>query len=333
MKKLILLMLSLATITSSFAQLNVSAITKYGNNNTVICEIMITANPNTRLGSGDFYFSYSNKLSNPTQTGVIAGGDITIKSTSIIINTQPFGSASPLITATPTLLASFTFNNLNYNAIDFRDFTCSSQNAFLVNTSNNNQEQAASVSCSSAFASALPIELIRFHAQNTSEGNLLTWQTASEINASHFDIERSDDGKKFEKIGEVKAQGKAANYEYIDKQAQVATVYYRLKNTDLDETFTYSKIVSISPTQKGMKAKVYPNPFSENINIEIFTDEKQELIIEFLDIVGKKMYTSKINNTEGVNIPVSTKSLPNGTYFLKIFDGKQIIQEKIIKCF
>jgi hypothetical protein len=64
---------------------------------------------------------------------------------------------------------------------------------------------------------ALSVEITAFKAQNTEGGNLLTWQTASEINTSHFDIERSTDGKLFEKIGELKAQNKPTNYNYLDK--------------------------------------------------------------------------------------------------------------------
>ena len=92
----------------------------------------------------------------------------------------------------------------------------------------------------------LPIELLSFKAQNREGGNLLTWQTASEINTSHFDIERSYNGIKFNKIGELKAQNKAANYTYLDKAPFGGWgAYYRLTINDLDGKTTVSKIISI----------------------------------------------------------------------------------------
>ena len=329
MKKSIILIISILFSISSYAQFTLTATTQNDVNNSIICEIYISASTETYLGNSDFKFSYTNKLSNPVRKSGIASVKTSTPNI-IIVNVLGAGFASPVIKSTPTLLASLTFNNVNNNSLQSSDFTCLSQLASYVDGEEN--DVRTSVNCSSAYISALPITLLKFDARPASGGNLLTWQTASEINASHFEIERSDDGKSFEKIGAVKAQGKAGNYEFIDKQAQVATVYYRLKNMDLDGTFAYSNVVSINNSPKELTARVFPNPFSEDLNIQVFTEKKQNLTIEVLDILGRQIYLSKTKDTEGVvNLPVSTKSLPNGTYFLKISDGIHILREKIIK--
>ena len=177
----------------------------------------------------------------------------------------------------------------------------------------------------------LPIELRSFQAQNTEGGNLLTWQTASEINTNHFDIERSTDGKIFDKIGELKAQNKAAHYNYLDKSIINSTVYYRLKINDLDGTINYSNIVSITNKNKGLIIKVFPNPFNDNFNVDISTEKKAELTIDLIDILGRSMRHFTFYTEGSSNFPISTKDLPSGAYFLKISDGQSVLQQKLMK--
>ena len=70
---------------------------------------------------------------------------------------------------------------------------------------------------------------------------VLSWKTASEINNSHFEIERSNNGKDFIKIGEIAGQGTSNStkrYQFTDKNPGSAQQYYRLKQVDFDGKFT-----------------------------------------------------------------------------------------------
>jgi hypothetical protein len=81
-----------------------------------------------------------------------------------------------------------------------------------------------------------------------------------------------------------------------------------------------------------MTTKVFPNPFGDNLNIEISTAKKTGITIELMDILGRQVYQSNEKNTEGVfNLPISTKDFPTGTYFLKISDGQVVVQQKIVR--
>jgi Secretion system C-terminal sorting domain len=178
----------------------------------------------------------------------------------------------------------------------------------------------------------LPLELLSFQAQNTEGSNKLTWQTATETNTSHFDIERSPDGKTFEKIGAVKAKGSNRTYQYVDKIGVFSTIYYRLKINDLDGKSEYSKVVNLTAKVKGFSAKVYPNPLKDQATIEITTEQKTDVSIELYDMIGRQVKRLKAENTEGVvTIPFDIKDLSNGTYFLKISNNTNVIQQKIVK--
>ena len=88
-------------------------------------------------------------------------------------------------------------------------------------------------------SNALPVELLSFSGDCDSEGNILTWQTASEFNSSHFVVEWSRDGINWESVQEVSAYGfsnENQSYSVIHKQNQTSTSYYRLSQFDLDGT-------------------------------------------------------------------------------------------------
>ena len=293
-------------------------------NNTFTCNVMISALPDTRIGPSDFVFTFNvNNLSSPSQTGGFAS--VQINGSSIFVNVDAGGS-NLIITSTPTLLASFSFiksNNNNNNS----DISCVSNNVFKM-VGNSSVEGTAF--CES---SLLPIALIKFQAQPTEEGNFLTWETGTEINTSHFDIESSLDGKKFGKIGEITSKGKAASYDFLDKHPLSNTVYYRLKSNDLDGQFQYSKIISISSLrQKGLSVKVFPNPFSQDLSIDISTSKKSDLNIQIIDVLGRSVYQIKTKDTEGVLVmPIPTDFLSSGSYFLNVTDGERSTQQKIVK--
>jgi len=103
----------------------------------------------------------------------------------------------------------------------------------------------------------LPIELLSFEARLSGEVINLVWTTASETNNDYFTVERSKNGLDFEDIIKVDGAGtsqRGITYLAVDDNPPLfplnkggqGVVYYRLKQTDYDETFTYSKIVAIN---------------------------------------------------------------------------------------
>jgi serine protease AprX len=95
----------------------------------------------------------------------------------------------------------------------------------------------------------LPVNLIQFSGSFTSNGNLLSWITANELDANRFEIQRSFDLKVITNIGTVLSLGNSntnLNYDfYDDKDLISGPIYYRLKIIDNDGTSYYSKFISI----------------------------------------------------------------------------------------
>lgn len=96
---------------------------------------------------------------------------------------------------------------------------------------------------------ALPILLVDFTAKESNGSNILNWNTASEINSDHFNIERSTDGRNYYSIGRVNASGFSSTevkYSFTDVSPADGKNFYRLVMTDRDGSFEYSKIVAVT---------------------------------------------------------------------------------------
>jgi hypothetical protein len=109
----------------------------------------------------------------------------------------------------------------------------------------------------------LPVRLISFTARKQENRVQLNWLTASEENSSHFEVERSSDGRNFTALTTVNAQGNSSSpvtYVEADMSPLPGTSYYRLRMVDLDGTFSCSKTVAVSSAPAGLQVRAYPNP-------------------------------------------------------------------------
>jgi hypothetical protein len=95
----------------------------------------------------------------------------------------------------------------------------------------------------------LPVELIDFKAYLKSNSIVLDWSTGSEVDNSHFVIQKSKDGINFEEVGEIDGVGNSnslSEYTFIDREMDYSLVYYRLKQVDFNGDYSYSNIVPIN---------------------------------------------------------------------------------------
>lgn len=112
---------------------------------------------------------------------------------------------------------------------------------------------------------ALPVNLISFTAIRESSKVKLDWKVGLESNVDGYEIQRSINGRDFQKIGFVKATG-ASSYRFTDNEVLPGKNYYRLKTKDIDASFEYSKIITVNGAN-GHSFKVYPNPVNNRLFI------------------------------------------------------------------
>ena len=160
---------------------------------------------------------------------------------------------------------------------------------------------------------------------------LLQWKTETEVNSSHFSIEKSGDGEKFLPIGTATASvnsNSLKNYSSTDKEPVNGRNYYRIKEVDRDGKYMYSNVVS-TVFDKTISI-VYPNPTSGNITLKVNNFSEASLSYQLVNVDGKTLKANIIKASETL---IQLTHFPSGTYILNIIgmDNSMSKSFKIVK--
>ncbi|MDH7460345.1 IPT/TIG domain-containing protein [Chitinophagaceae bacterium 26-R-25] len=180
-------------------------------------------------------------------------------------------------------------------------------------------------------SSILPLKLLSFTANPTSDAVTLRWTTTSEIKVDRFEIQKSDDGRQFATRGTVNANGSEASktsYSFIDNIATEGASYYRLKMIDIDGKFGYSKVVKVIAFANNAGLLLYPNPASTFIKVS-HPFIKNNITIRIIDVNGKVIkQLSVAKGTKETSIDL--KGLSSGTYTLIWNNGEQTFSKTVL---
>jgi len=164
----------------------------------------------------------------------------------------------------------------------------------------------------------LPVGLTLFTAKLINNKEVrLDWQTKSEINASHFNVERSIDAVNYETIGRVECTGGSieTNYQYYDRKPLSDVSYYRLKMVDKDGTSDKSNAETIR--MKSFYAmELYPNPSSKEVFVRM--EKTDGIVIKVFSMTGQEMFIKQeILNKNEIKIS-PTNQLASGIYMVNV---------------
>ena len=183
----------------------------------------------------------------------------------------------------------------------------------------------------------LPIKLLSFSGEKIGLTNLLNWVTATEVNASHFEIQKSVDGVGFDSIGILVAAGESydpVEYSFEDNKPNSTFNYYRLKMIDKDGEYEYSNVIFLENDLNSIDYAFYPNPTKDIVQYQYKGKIDEDLNIELLDHLGRIIRKQSTIGIEGFNlIPIDLSMLPSGQFWIKInhmISGK-ISSEKVFK--
>lgn len=186
----------------------------------------------------------------------------------------------------------------------------------------------------------LPVTMISFTGQEKKGDVWLNWTITNEHNNKGFTIERKSEKADWEEIGWVDGQGSQvtiARYQYTDELpfvANPATLYYRLKQLDLDGQFMYSRVISVSPEDMGdVSVLPYPNPFSKEFSLAVQADADGVMKTEIIDYSGKLVWSKELAIVKGANqLNIDeTMELKPGVYIVKAMLGDRVFNLKLTK--
>ena len=159
-----------------------------------------------------------------------------------------------------------------------------------------------------------PVTLKEFRVRKEEETAILNWTTIEEMNASHFDVQRSGNGKNWQTLISVPAKGDSkirTDYSFTDTDPLNGQNLYRLHMIDNDGSATYSAICNLR--FEFQPQLVFPNPANDFLNVTVKDWSKiQHIIIR--DTKGRQVYHSTSKRTDRIDL---TGFIP-GIYIVEI---------------
>lgn len=189
-------------------------------------------------------------------------------------------------------------------------------------------------------AAPLPVEVMNLSGEQMGNDVVLKWQTATEINNSHFEIEKSSDNKLFSMIGKAKGAGNSnelISYTFIDEHVGTTnpTIYYRVKQFDFDgkSTLHGPVVIRINNKVADFNMVSYPNPFTDNLELKVSNDQPGIIHIVVNDVQGKVVNEKSVSIEKGINFITldNITALKSGFYFVNVTVNGNVYRQKLVK--
>lgn len=187
-------------------------------------------------------------------------------------------------------------------------------------------------------AVSFPVEFLTFEATPEPGNQLihLEWATASEFDNDYFTIERSIDGVLFEALENIQSQGNSTQiqrYDGYDLNPVIGTSFYRLRQTDLDGTFTYSQVIEIDFDQQASGFLVaHPVPVSqgEDIRVEFQMIEASDAVLTMKNVNGQTVWSHTETVSAGRHeILIPTQKINKGYYYVVVSNHQEVFAQKV----
>ena len=174
----------------------------------------------------------------------------------------------------------------------------------------------------------LPVTLVSFTAKKESNHAKLLWETAMEQYSQKFEVYRSGEDKRFNKLGEVAGKHVASSYFFTDKQPLNGNNYYRLVQVDVDgkPTDLGERVLNFDLVASNIT--VYPNPTVNNATV-VFRANKYNQAV--LSNVEGKILQKKHLGTAQTEATFNLADYPRGVYFIRLTGVGGDVVQKVIK--
>lgn len=173
-------------------------------------------------------------------------------------------------------------------------------------------------------ATPLPLRLLDFTGKLINQDALLDWKTDNETGTKEFIIERSVNGSDYRPVGSVLSANRQGTqfYNFTDNNIvalNVPVVYYRLKQSDIDGKFVYSRIVALPVEKNKNLVMFYPNPVITEAILTITTGRPTQVLCRIVDNSGRTIKSTQWNlPASGTSLPIDLGSLRSGIYYLEL---------------
>jgi hypothetical protein len=136
----------------------------------------------------------------------------------------------------------------------------------------------------------LPATLGFFGGEVRQGSALLSWQTLTETNLSHFEVEQSPDARHWNTVGSVPAINQAAGgrYQFTKEKFVSPKAFFRLKVVDKDGSFEHSKMVMLK-SGIALGVEIMGNPVRSAIHVAIHNPKAETIHATLVDFNGRRV--------------------------------------------
>jgi Secretion system C-terminal sorting domain len=182
-------------------------------------------------------------------------------------------------------------------------------------------------------AQPLPVEFATFEVNAVDADAQLDWEMGTASTQIGYDIERSQDGLSFTKVGHVHADDATA-YAYRDIAPGNGLFYYRVRAVSAEGGSLASEIQTVTLAGRSAPSlRVWPNPVSRSEDVHIaLANVPENAQVQLFDQKGMSIWGGGIAilDIREVGCKVNASTLTPGIYLLTVtFDGQRL-QQKII---
>ncbi|HNL66080.1 MAG TPA: T9SS type A sorting domain-containing protein, partial [Ferruginibacter sp.] len=171
------------------------------------------------------------------------------------------------------------------------------------------------------------VKWLSFTAVKQAGAVRLNWNVSGEKSNTRYQVERSEDGVRFDAIGTINGTGNAG-YTYTDHNHPAGIMYYRIREINADHSY-YSHIIAMMPDNSASKLLVAPNPVTDGtLRFSFAGADGQPFEADVYSADGRVMLVHKQTDATG---RLSVAHLPNGIYTLLIRQGSQQYKTSFVK--
>jgi hypothetical protein len=201
--------------------------------------------------------------------------------------------------------------------VTLQDLKATGGAAFYASTSTNNGNNSGWNFSSQSCLFILPVRLLSFDLLCNADNILFKWKTATEINSSHFEIQKQVN-QDWITIGNTPASGDSQSERNYQFQSTDQGGVYRLVCVDRDGNKSYS---DIKPLQCGQRENItiVPNPVQRELELRIKSTKYERTNLQIINSLGQVVRNEEVVVIPGINqYKFNVAALPAGKYILSI---------------
>ena len=173
--------------------------------------------------------------------------------------------------------------------------------------------------------SPLPVKFIGFNVARQNNNVLVQWATAEEINSSYYEVQRSENGNDWNTVATVTASGTTTlthSYSYTDRNVPVKTVYYRIRQVDIDARFVITPVRMIKLENGNTEIKI--NSSSSNSIYVHFSEQVNANVVVRLTSASGQIVSQKSFDEPVGQVMVPVQNAVKGIYIVTVTDGHDL---------